>query len=58
MRFVGSVVALSLLVGAALPAWAQNRTVQGTVRDSLGGAPVSGAEVVMRGSGIRGVTNE
>lgn len=50
MRFKSGLLAVALLGGVASPAYSQGRTISGHVRDSLGGAPIEGARVMVVGS--------
>ena len=50
-------VLLGGLIGLAGPAWAQGRTVSGTVTDSLSGAGIEAARVAVQGTTILGSTN-
>ncbi|HEX9886150.1 MAG TPA: TonB-dependent receptor [Longimicrobiales bacterium] len=47
-----------LVVGMPRPVTAQVRTVSGTVTDAQSGAPIAGAQVVIRDTGIGTVTND
>jgi TonB-linked SusC/RagA family outer membrane protein len=51
-------VLLGGLVGLAGPAWAQGRTVSGTVKDSLNGDGIEAARVAVQGTSILVSTNQ
>ena len=50
-------VLLGGLLGRSGPAWAQGRTVSGTVKDSLTGEGIEAARITVQGSTIVGGTN-
>lgn len=56
MRERSLVVAIAMLMAATVPLAAQQRVVSGTISDSAAGAPLTGANVLVRGTSISAST--
>ena len=52
MRMRCALAAIAMLLGSVFPAWAQTRTVTGTVTDAQTGQPLEGARVTVRGTAL------